>query len=159
MQRAMRTVGAIVLPGQHNVVLGRMPKSGKSGSALEKLRAPCIRKEDAGRALRSRGEVPRGLHFGMFLSCPTCHLDTGSSAVKRAAQPVRTGPVRALKQAQRRRERNPTAESLPNSAAWISRTLARWLEKRWHLVSQVGNLKARTYECLIQGHTPGIRCS
>lgn len=58
MQMAMRTLGAIVLPGQHSVVLGRMPKSGKSGSALEKLRAPCVRKEDAGRAMRSRGEFP-----------------------------------------------------------------------------------------------------
>lgn len=63
----------------------------------------------------------------------TSDADAGSLGIKRAASLGRTGPVGALKQAQRGRKRNPTAEPLSYGAAWASRSLARRLEKLWHL--------------------------
>lgn len=137
----MMTVDAIMLPGQHSVVLGRMPKKGRRGPALEKLSAPALEKLSAplgqeggcrqSHKKQGRGSVRPPLWDIHLLLVPhalwTSDADVGSLGIKRAASPECTRPVAAQE------ERNPAAEPLPYCAAWASWSLARWLEKLWLL--------------------------
>lgn len=121
----MMAVDAIMLPGQHGVVLGRMPKKGRRGPALEKLSAPLGQE---GRCRQSHEKQGRGslrppLWDVHLLLVPhalwTSDADVRSLGIKRAAS------------AERRRREIQLQSLCPTvRASW---SLARWLEKLWLL--------------------------